>query len=134
METEDARAVIPGFFGRFRRKTNGGKAVDRRKRLLFAGLLVLLAASCFAVQTLNRPQPAIDQSSSLAAEPPFDLTAAIPEARTLLARQGFRVTGHGSAAEVRLANAIRMFELRSGMKVTGELTPELLQRLRERSG
>jgi localization factor PodJL len=130
----DKRVAIPSFFGRFRKKTDSGKAGSRRKTLLFAGLLVLLAASYFAVQTLTMPRPALDQSSYLVAEPPFDLAAAVPEARTLLARQGFRVASDGADVDVRMANAIRMFELRSGLKVTGELTPELLQKLREQSG
>ena len=131
---EDKRVTIPGFFGRFRKKTDSGKAGGRRKTLLYAGLVVLLAASYFAVQTLTKPQPVVGQSSHMAVDPPFDVVAAIPEARELLTRQGFRANGDGAEVDVRMANAIRMFELRSGMKVTGELTPELLQKLRERSG
>jgi hypothetical protein len=131
---EDKRVAIPGFFGRFRKKTDSGGPGLRRKTLLYAGLVVLLAASYFAVQTLTKTQPVASQSSNMAVEPPFDLTAAIPEARTLLTKLGFRANGDGSEVDVRLANAIRMFELRSGMKVTGELTPELLQKLRDEIG
>jgi hypothetical protein len=34
----------------------------------------------------------------------------------------------------RTANSIRLFELQSGMRVTGEVTPELLVKLKARLG
>lgn len=130
----DKRVAIPGFFGRFRKKTGSDGLASRRKTLLYAGLVVLLAASYFAVQTLTSPRPGSLQSNLLTVQPAFDLATAIPEARALLARLGFRVSAEGGDIDVRMANAIRMFELRAGMKVTGELTPELLLRLRDQAG
>lgn len=59
--------------------------------------------------------------------------ADIEEAHGLLAGLGLRVGIAGDGRiDARTANAIRMFQLRAGLKVTGHLTPELLERLRNR--
>lgn len=75
--------------------------------------------------------PRVSRSGPRSAAPAFDLARAVPEARALLARLGFGVTGAGERMDSRLANAIRLFELRSGLKVTGDLTPALLEKLRQ---
>lgn len=77
-------------------------------------------------------------SDAGAGQPPPDelgalSPAAMEEARSLLAEFGLRVgiTDDG-LLDSRTANAIRLFQLRSGLRVTGLLTPDLLALMRSR--
>jgi localization factor PodJL len=58
----------------------------------------------------------------------------VQEAQTLLKRLGFDVDDVKGTMGSRTRNSIRLFELQSGMRVTGEVTPDLLSRLRAKSG
>ncbi|MFN4143831.1 peptidoglycan-binding domain-containing protein, partial [Aestuariivirga sp.] len=67
-------------------------------------------------------------SASAGAENP------LTEAQKLLTRLGFNVGTVDGQMSRRTANAIKLFQLQSGLKVTGELTPELLAALRVKAG
>jgi localization factor PodJL len=54
------------------------------------------------------------------------------EAQAFLRRLGFDVDDGTTGSRTR--TSIRLFELQSGMRVTGEVTPELLSRLRAKAG
>lgn len=58
----------------------------------------------------------------------------VEEAQQLLSRLGFDVGDANGTLTSRSRNAIRLFELQSGMKITGEVTPELLAKLRAKAG
>jgi localization factor PodJL len=58
----------------------------------------------------------------------------IAEAQTLLSRLGFDVGEINGTMSSRTRNSIRLFELQSGMQITGEVTPELLGKLRAKAG
>ena len=61
-------------------------------------------------------------------------TDPVTEAQTLLSRLGFDVGEVNGTMGVRTRNSIRLFELQSGMQITGEVTPELLAKLRAKAG
>lgn len=58
----------------------------------------------------------------------------IQEAQRLLNRLGFDAGDENGAMGTRTKNSIRLFELQSGMRLTGEVTPELLAKLKARLG
>lgn len=58
----------------------------------------------------------------------------ILEAQRLLNRLGFDAGEEDGAMSTRTQNSIRLFELQSGMRLTGDVTPELLARLKARLG
>ena len=58
----------------------------------------------------------------------------VSEAQMLLRRLGFDVDDVNGTLGNRTRNSIRLFQLQSGMKITGEVTPDLLSRLRAKSG
>jgi localization factor PodJL len=62
---------------------------------------------------------------------PADPVAA---AQQLLAQLGFNVGTPDGKMGARTANAIRLFQLQSGMKVTGEATPDLISALQAKAG
>jgi peptidoglycan hydrolase-like protein with peptidoglycan-binding domain len=74
--------------------------------------------------------PVATMSEIAAAEP----ASPVLEAQQLLTRLGFNVGEPDGKMGTRTHNAIRLFQLQSGLQVTGELTPELLEAMRARSG
>ncbi len=60
--------------------------------------------------------------------------AAVAEAQALLNKLGYNVGANDGRMGSRTANAIRLFQLQTGLKVTGEVTPELLDAMREKAG
>ena len=58
----------------------------------------------------------------------------IVEAQQLLNKLGFEAGEANGTLGSRTRNSIRLFELQSGMRVTGEVTPELLAKLRAKLG
>ena len=58
----------------------------------------------------------------------------VAEAQILLNQLGFDAGDANGRMGSRTANSIRLFELQSGMRVTGEVTQELLAKLRARLG
>lgn len=58
----------------------------------------------------------------------------IAEAQSLLAKLGYNVGEPDGKVGSRTANAIRLFQLQSGMKVTGELSAQVLDAMRTKSG
>jgi peptidoglycan hydrolase-like protein with peptidoglycan-binding domain len=56
------------------------------------------------------------------------------EAQMLLKQLGFDVDDTKGTLGNRTRNSIRLFELQSGMRITGEVTPKLLSRLRAKAG
>jgi len=57
----------------------------------------------------------------------------VTETQRLLVRLGFNIGTPDGNMGGRTQNAIRLFQLQSNMKVTGEITPELLEALRARN-
>lgn len=74
--------------------------------------------------------PVATMSEIATAEP----ASPVLEAQQLLTRLGFNVGEPDGKMGTRTHNAIRLFQLQSGLQVTGELTPELLEAMRARSG
>ena len=66
-----------------------------------------------------------------AANPQHDL---VTEAQLLLAELGFNVGTPDGKLGVRTVDALRRFQLQSGLEVTGEITPEVLNEMRARAG
>ena len=58
----------------------------------------------------------------------------VAEAQLLLSKLGFNVGTPDGKMGNRTANAVRLFQLQSGMKVTGEITPDLIEAMRSKSG
>ena len=58
----------------------------------------------------------------------------IEEAQRLLTRLGFSVGTPDGKMNSRTSSAIRLFQLQAGLKVTGEITPELLAAMRAKAG
>ncbi|MGE0008597.1 MAG: peptidoglycan-binding protein [Parvibaculaceae bacterium] len=58
----------------------------------------------------------------------------VAEAQTLLDRLGFDVGEIDGTLGSRTRNSIRLFELQSGMRISGEVTSDLLSRLRAKAG
>ncbi len=65
--------------------------------------------------------------------------AAIPknindQAKVLLDKMGYRVGEKDGILDPRTGNAIRLFQIQQGLKVTGKITPELLSLMRTKAG
>ena len=75
------------------------------------------------------PPPAAPASTTSA-----PAASPVSEAQELLGQLGYNVGTADGKMGSRTANAIRLFQLQSGMKVTGEVTPELLDEMRQRAG
>lgn len=58
----------------------------------------------------------------------------ILQAQQLLNRLGFDAGDENGAMSTRTKNSIRLFELQSGMRLSGEVTPDLLAKLRAKLG
>jgi localization factor PodJL len=73
---------------------------------------------------------------SLARSAPAQILPADPvaAAQQLLGQLGFNVGQPDGKMGARTANAIRLFQLQSGMKVTGEATPDLIAALQAKAG
>lgn len=65
---------------------------------------------------------------------PAAASSDIEEAQRLLSRVGFSVGTPDGKMNSRTSSAIRLFQLQAGLKVTGEVTPELLAALRAKAG
>jgi localization factor PodJL len=85
---------------------------------------------------LDRPVAATasHEMPTIAAAQSVDSGDPAQEAQGLLRRLGFDVDNINGALGSRTRNSIRLFELQSGMPITGEVTPELLSRLRAKAG
>ena len=70
---------------------------------------------------------AADMSAAMTSNP-------ISAAQTLLNGLGYDVGKADGRMGIRTANAIRLFQLQAGMKVTGEVSDELLTKLRAKKG
>lgn len=73
-----------------------------------------------------------DQPASTASTGPVETippAASIERAQKLLAKQGFNIGEPDGKMGARTVNAIRLFELKSGMRVTGKVTDQLLDKL-----
>lgn len=79
----------------------------------------------------ENPAPAASPPPPASSEAPDN---PVSEAQKLLQKLGFDVGMPDGKMGSRTANAIRLFQLQSGMKVTGEVTPELLDEMRQRAG
>lgn len=69
-----------------------------------------------------------DGADTEAAADPVTLT------QQLLTKLGFNIGEPDGKMGLRTANAIRLFQLQSGMPVTGEITPELLDQMKRSAG
>jgi localization factor PodJL len=58
----------------------------------------------------------------------------VSEAQKMLNKLGYDVGTPDGQMGTRTANAIRLFQLRSGMKVTGQVSDELIAKLRAKAG
>ena len=58
----------------------------------------------------------------------------VTEAQQLLALLGFNVGAPDGKLGTRTASAIRLFQLQSGLEVTGQITPEVLNAMRAKAG
>ncbi len=58
----------------------------------------------------------------------------VKQAQMLLTRLGYNVGEPDGNMGTKTQNAIRLFQLQTGLKVTGEVTPELLDAMREKAG
>ena len=70
-------------------------------------------------------------AESLMAPAPDD---PVTEAQKLLMRLGFNVGEADGKMGTRTHNAIRLFQLQSGLKVTGDISPDLLDAMRAKAG
>jgi localization factor PodJL len=55
-------------------------------------------------------------------------------AQQLLVKLGYNVGEPNGKMGARTANAIRLFQLQQGLKVTGEVSPELLAAMQSKAG
>lgn len=78
--------------------------------------------------------PATYDMPVVAAAVESDIADPVTEAQELLSRLGFDVGEINGAMGSRTRNSIRLFELQSGMHITGEVSPELLTKLRAKAG
>ena len=56
------------------------------------------------------------------------------QAKVLLDKMGYRVGEKDGMMDPRTGNAIRLFQIQQGLKVTGKITPELLNLMRTKAG
>jgi localization factor PodJL len=85
------------------------------------------AANVVAVNDSQWNPPA----QSAAAEIPQNIN---DQAKFLLDKMGYRVGENNGALDPRTGNAIRLFQIQQGLKVTGKVTPELLTLMRTKAG
>jgi len=69
--------------------------------------------------------------SSAANDPPMNMNN---QAKTLLDRLGYRVGDKDGTLDTKTANAIKLFQMKQGMRVTGQVTPELLSTMQGQVG
>ncbi len=75
-----------------------------------------------------------DASAPMMTEAPAAAAAnPVEEAQVLLTQLGFNVGSPDGKMGSRTANAIRLFQLQSGLKVTGEVTPDVLEAMRTKA-
>jgi localization factor PodJL len=76
------------------------------------------------------------QTSQISTAPQTMATAADPVGKTqeLLTKLGFNVGEPDGKMGTRTTNAIRLFQLQSGIKVDGEVTPDLINKLQAKLG
>ena len=86
------------------------------------------APSAAAVTGSNIAVPSSTEAAPAAAPDP------ITEAQGLLTKLGYNVGTPDGKIGSRTANAIRLFQLQSGIKVTGELSPQVLEAMRTKAG
>jgi localization factor PodJL len=70
----------------------------------------------------------------MSAPEPAPTASPVAQAQELLTQLGYNVGTPDGKMGGRTSNAIRLFQLQSGLKVTGEVTPELLDVMREKAG
>ena len=78
----------------------------------------------------SAPQPPAPQIVPVPESAPAD---PVLEAQKLLDQLGFNVGEPDGTLGTKTKNAIRLFQLQSGLEVTGEVTPELLDAMRAKS-
>ena len=83
--------------------------------------------SLFAVLFVAGALAAPAHAAEAAADP-------VTLAQQLLTKLGFNIGEPDGKMGLRTANAIRLFQLQSGMPVTGEITPELLDQMKRSAG
>lgn len=88
------------------------------------------SSSMEPADTANEPE-AMAPAESLMAPAPDD---PVTEAQKLLMRLGFNVGEADGKMGTRTHNAIRLFQLQSGLKVTGDISPDLLDAMRAKAG
>ena len=69
--------------------------------------------------------------SSAANDPPINMN---DQAKTLLDRLGYRVGDKDGTLDTKTANAIKLFQMKQGLRVTGQVTPELLSTMQGQVG
>jgi localization factor PodJL len=87
------------------------------------------AAAAPGIMDSNAAAPVV-----ASAQEPAPTASPVAQAQELLTRLGYNVGTADGKMGGRTANAIRLFQLQSGLKVTGEVTPELIDVMRERAG
>ena len=97
------------------------------------------AANVAAIPDPSWRQPANTVIASGIAEPlgpdaPAAPVNPVAEAQELLTRLGFNVGTADGRMGSRTANALKLFQMQSGLEVTGEITPEVLDVMRARAG
>ncbi len=78
------------------------------------------------------PEPMGGTSEHQSSAPPVQTGNPVQRAQELLVKHGFNIGEPDGRMGTRTANAIRLFELQSGMRVTGEVSEELLNELEAR--
>ncbi|MFO1123644.1 MAG: peptidoglycan-binding protein [Hyphomicrobiales bacterium] len=80
------------------------------------------------------PQNAPETPKTAAQSGPSASANPVLEAQQLLGKLGFNIGEPDGTMGVKTQNAIRLFQLQSGLEVTGEVTPDLLDAMRAKSG
>ena len=83
--------------------------------------------------------PSWQQGPPVAQSQPAPEAPALPDdqigkTQVLLTKLGFNIGEPDGKMGARTTNAIRLFQLQSGLKVTGEVTDDLLQQLQAKAG
>jgi localization factor PodJL len=115
-------------------KTLGGEVISKAAARVAAWKPSASADEANIVAVTDAVWNGVDPVASSAPSQTEPATAANPiaEAQFLLGKMGFNVGTADGKMGNRTSNAIRLFQLQSGMKVTGEVTPELLEKMRSR--
>ena len=56
------------------------------------------------------------------------------QAKALLDRLGYRVGAADGALDAKTSNAIKLFQIKQGLTVTGQVTPDLLNLMQQKAG